>query len=313
MLYIINLLLFVILGNVSCISAVAEGMDSSAFKIQKKIAITQIVKHPSLDLIAQGILKELKENGYDEANITQDNAQGNMTIAVQMAQKIVSQKPDLVIAISTPSAQTMQKALQGTRIPLVFGAVTDPLGAKLIKNLEKPEGLITGTIDLPSAEDQVALMQKMIPRLKTVGLVYNPSEMNSVFQLTQFKKALTLKNLKFTEATAVKTSEVQSAASSLLDKVEAIFIPNDNTVVSALQALLKVTNESKIPVFVSDPESVSAGALAGIANHQEQVGRETGKIAIRILKGEVAGSIAVKIVKASKAYMNEEAKKKLGL
>ena len=313
MLYIINILLFLILGDISCISAIAEGMDSSAFKTKKKIAITQIVKHPSLDLIAQGILKELKENGYDEANITQDNAQGNMTTAVQIAQKIVSQKPDLVIAISTPSAQTMQKALQGTQIPLVFGAVTDPLGTKLVKNLEKPKGFITGTVDLPSAEDQVALMQKMLPRLKTVGLVYNPSETNSVFQLTQFKKALTLKSLKFAEATAVKTSEVQSAVSSLLNKVEAIFIPNDNTVVSALQALLKVTNESKIPVFVSDPESVGAGALAGIANHQEQVGRETGKIAIRILKGEVAGSIAVKIVKASKAYMNEEAKKKLGL
>lgn len=293
-------------------SSLAEE-EGSVDKKQAKIAITQIINHPSLDLIVQGIIAELKENGYDEANISQDNAQGDISTAVQIAKKIASESPDIVVAISTPSAQTMQKVLQGTKIPLVFGAVTDPLGAKLVKSLDKPEGFITGTIDLPSPNDQVALMEQMIPSLKTVGLIYNPSEPNSVFQLNQFKKVLEQKGLKFVEAPASKTSTVQAAATYLSDKVEAIFIPNDNTAASALQSLLKAAMEARIPLFASDPESVREGAFAGLANDQEKVGRETGKIVVRILKGEAPGSIPLQTVKISKVYTNEDARKKLGL
>lgn len=309
----LNFVRILLLILCSCTPFLFATEASVVDKKQAKIAITQIIKHPSLDLIAQGVIAELKENGYDEANISQDNAQGDIPTAVQIAQKIASESPDIVIAISTPSAQTMQKVLQGTKTALVFGAVTDPLGAKLVKNLEKPEGFITGTVDLPSPEDQVKLMQEMVPSLKTVGLIYNPSEPNSVFQLNQLKKVLEQKGLKFVEAPASKTSTVQTAATYLSDKVEAMFIPNDNTVASALQSLLRVAMEARIPLFASDPESVKEGALAGLANDQEKVGRETGKIVVRILNGEAPGSISVETVKISKVYINKETRKKLGL
>jgi putative ABC transport system substrate-binding protein len=302
----------IIVLNLLGVALVSTSSSTSAQEVpQKNIAITQITKHPSLDLIVQGILSELKKNQYDKAYISQDNAQGDIPTAVQIARKIASQSPDVVVAISTPSAQTMQKALQGRNIPLVFGAVTDPVGAKLIKNLDRPEAFITGTIDLPPVEQQILLIQEMVPHLKSVGLIYNPSEPNSVFQIELFKKELAQKKIKFIEAVAPKTSLVQAAAAYLSNKVEAILIPNDNTVASALQSLLKVTMEAGIPLFASDPESVKEGALAAVANDQEGIGRETGKLVVRLLKGEDPRSIPVQVVNIAKVYVNQETKRKL--
>ena len=279
----------------------------------KRIMITQIISHPSLDLIVKGVVQTLEKNGCDPANITLKNAHGNIATAAQIAQKMVSEQPDIVIAISTPSAQTAQKALQGTSIPLVFGGVTNPLGARLVKSLEQPEALITGTVDLPQAEDQINLMLKFIPNLKTVGMVYNPSEPNTVYQLELFKIALAHKKINFVEATAAKTSDVKTAALSILSDVQAIFVANDNTVVSALQPLLKAADDANIPIFTSDPESVEKGALAALANDQEDVGRATGLIAVQILKGTSPASIPVQHLQTSKIYINEKTKQKLGL
>ena len=279
----------------------------------KKVMITQITSHPSLDLIVKGVVQELEKNGCVLANITVKNAQGNITTATQIAQKMASDQPDIIIAISTPSAQTAQKALQGMSIPLVFGGVTDPLGAKLVKNLPQPENLTTGTIDLPEADDQVDLMLKFIPNLKTVGLIYNPSEPNTVYQLDLLKAALAKKHLKFVEATAAKTSDVKTVTLSILSDIQAIFIANDNTVVSALQPLLKAAEEANIPVFASDPESVEKGALAALANDQEEVGRATGSVAVQILKGVNPASIPIQQLKTAKIYTNQKTKQKLSL
>ena len=310
----LNIVFFVTCILLSFMSPSASGHPPTEKKAPVKIAIAQIIKHPSLDLIVEGLVEHLKEEGYGEAQISYYNAQGDLSLAVQGAQSIASERPDLVVAISTSSAQTLKKALKGSNIPLVFGAVTDPLGAKLLKTLEKPEGLITGTIDLPSPEDQVDLILNLVPGLKKIGLIYNPTESNSVFQLEGFKEVLKAKGIEYVEVPASKTSLVHSAATSLLGQdVEAIFFPNDNTVASALHSLLKMTMEAKIPVFASDSESVKEGALAAVANDQKEVGKETGKIVVRLLKGASLHDVPVQKVRLSKSYINEETKKRLGL
>ena len=289
----------------------AQSTDTSLQN--KKIVISQIINHPSLDLIVQGVVDELQKQGCQKENISLKNAQGNIATSAQISQKIASDQPDIVIAISTPSAQTAQKALQDTSIPLVFGGVTDPLGAKLVKNLDKPEGLITGTIDLPYAKAQIQLMKRLLPSLKTVGLIYNPSESNTVYQLDRFKEALAQENLQFIEATAAKTSDVKTAVLSIVKEVEALFIANDNTVVAAIHPLLKAADEAQIPVFTSDPESVEKGALGAVANDQKAVGQATGSIAVQILTGTLPSSIPVKQIEITKTYINQKTKEKLGL
>ena len=288
-----------------CVHATPPSLSS------KKIMITQFTSHPSLDLIVAGVIQELEKNGCASANIVLMNAQGNIATATQIAQKMASDQPDVVIAISTPSAQTVQKALQGTSIPLVFGGVTNPLGSSLIKNLEHPEAGVTGTVDLPNADDQVDLMVRFVPELKSVGFIYSASEANAVYQLTLLKSALQKKNIKFVEATASKTSDVKTAAVSLLNDVQAIFVANDNTVVSALQPLLKTAQDAQIAVFASDPESVKKGALAALANDQENVGRATGRMAVRVLEGVPLESLPVQQLEHAKIYINLKTKQKL--
>lgn len=302
---------FLILCGGFSLASVASGDAGPAPKTGTKIALTQIVQHPSLDLIAEGIREVLKEGGYDDSMIVDFNAQGNVVTAVQIAQKI-AQIPGLVlaIAITTPSAQPLQKALQGTDIPLVFAGVTDPVGAKLVKSLEAPNGMITGTVDLPKAHDQALLMKKLMPDLKTVGFMYNPSESNAVFQVTEIKKVLDENSILYVDAPTIKSGDVQMGGAFLVKKVDAIFIPNDNTLVSALSSLLKVTNRAGIPVFVSDPESVGKGALAAFAHQQKEIGRETGKMAVRILKGEKPSRIPVKVAEGGCIYLNQAVMKK---
>lgn len=283
---------------------------------EPQIAITQIVAHPSLDQIRQGILDELIDQKLiqkDLSDVIYQNAQGNITIAAQIAQRFVALKPKVIVAITTPSAQTMMKAAKDALIPIVFGAVTDPLDAGLVPRLKDHKGWITGTVDLPLPKTQLSFIKKILPNGRKIGLVYNPSEKNSQKQVKAIKEVATTFGIEVEEASAFKTADVAQATSYLTDKVEAILLPNDNTVISALETIIKIAKKSGIPVFASDPESVKSGAVAAVANDQYQVGRKTGMMVANILKGQDIKEIDVQIIAAGKSYINEKALKDLGL
>ncbi|MBL0941333.1 MAG: ABC transporter substrate-binding protein [Alphaproteobacteria bacterium] len=278
----------------------------------KTIAITQIAQHPSLDLIRQGIIDELKDQGYHKdknLQIYYENAHGNITSATQIAQKFIGIHPDVIIAITTPSAQTIFKANQASKIPMVFSAVTDPLGAGLVTRLDKPSGFVTGIIDFPPIKQQLLFIKKIMPDIKRIGVIYNPGEINAVKQIQAFEKHAQAFGLLIIKSPASKTSDVFSATQYLIHEVDAIYVANDNTIVSALEAILKVTFEYKIPLFASDGESVTRGALFALANNQYQVGRDTGKQVIKILQGSLPADLPVLASNKTELYFNERSAK----
>jgi len=281
---------------------------------QRIVAITQIAQHPSLDQIRQGIMDELAEQGLTKAKkikIIYENAQGNITTAVQIAQKFAGLDPEVIVGITTPSAQTIHAALRGKDIPLVFSAVTDPIGANLIKDLDHPNDDITGTIDLPPIKQQLALLKSISPNLKKIGVIYNPGEINSLKQIEKLDTMARKEGIEIIKAPAFKSNEVYGAASKLVGNVDAIYLPNDNTVAAALDSVVRVANEYKIPTLASDDQSVKHGILASLANNQYQVGRETGKLVARILHGESAKKMPVVVSNTPAVAFNELTAKRL--
>jgi putative ABC transport system substrate-binding protein len=281
---------------------------NSPLKAQEKpvtVAITQIVEHPSLDVVREGILEILKKQGYIETKnlkIIYENAQGNVTTAAQIAKKLVGLNPDVIVAISTPSAQSAAAALKGYDIPLVFAAVSDPLSAQLVLNMEKPEGLITGATDNQPIEEQIELMKEIIPSLKTLGVLYNPGEINSVKIVEKLKQKAD--SFQILEATASKTNEVPASAQKLLETVDALYIPTDNMIVSALPAVLNIAFSSKKPVFSTDPDLVKQGVLASIGREYKDVGKLAGEMVVRLLNGEKPKDIPVQAPSKKHLYLN---------
>lgn len=285
---------------------------SFPLQAQTTIGITQIVDHPSLNEIREGILEDLAHEGLIEGkNLTVyfESAQGNPTLAAQIAQKFSSLPLDVIIPISTPSAQAMVQQIKKT--PIVFAAITDPLSAKVISSLDHPGSNVTGVTDAPPLEEQLNFIESCLPDLKTLGVVYNPGEVNSVTFLEGLKDIAKKKNIKILTAAAPKSADVQAAAKSLVGRVDAIFVGNDNTVISGLEALVKTCLDAKKPLFVSDPDSVKRGALAAYAYDQRQIGRQVGEIVLKILKGTNPGDIPVERAKALGYSLNPETAAKI--
>jgi putative tryptophan/tyrosine transport system substrate-binding protein len=248
------------------------------------VAITQIVPHPSLDQIRQGIIDELKDQKIN-CKIEFETAQGNIAIATQIAQKFASLKPAVIVPITTPSAQTVYAAAKSQNIPVIFAAVSDPVSAKLVPSMDKAGDGISGISDLSPIADQVALIKEIFPTFKRVGVVSNAGESNSIALLNLFESAAKKEGMTLVKASASNSTDVAGAVLSLVGKIDALYIPNDNMVVSALESVLKIAKEHKIPVFSADPESVLRGCLASVAHSQYGLGRQTGKMVAKVLQG----------------------------
>jgi len=276
-----------------------------------KIGITQIVSHPALDAAVEGFKAALAEKGY--SNITYDlqNAEGDMATTAAIAQKFAADGLDLILGVATPTTQAMVKADKVT--PIVFTAVTDPVGAGLVTNPEAPEANVTGVSDLQPVEPILALAKQFNPDAKTVGMVYNAGESNSVYLVEAAKKAATAMGLEIVEATASNSSEVQAAAKSLIGRVDAIATIGDNTAVTALEAIVKVCNENKIPLLVGDPDSVKRGAAAGYGFDYKDLGMQAGYQAALILSGTPIMDISVEYAKNLQLSINEKAAKAQGV
>ena len=281
-----------------------------------KIGISQIVEHPSLDASRQGFIAALKENGFEDGKnieIDYQNAQGDANTINTISQKFVGDKKDLVLAIATPNAQSLVKATAGTNIPVLFTAITDPLSAKLVDNLEKPGKNVTGYSDThPDAiKNAVSSIKEMFPNAKKVGIIYNSGEANSVVNVNNAKKAMASAGLEAVEANASNGSEVKQAAESLVGRADVIYVPKDNTVVAALKAVIKVAEDNHIPLFVGEMDSVKNGGFAGFGTDYYELGHSTGEMAVKILKGEAKpGDLAVQFPKELHLAVNKEAAKK---
>ena len=216
------------------------------------VSVNQFVEHPALDAVLKGFQDYLKENGV-QVDYKVHNAQANMGTATQIAQQMVGEKADLLVAIATPSAQTcvqaLAKAPADLKRPFLFTAVTDPVAAGLVKDLQHPGGDITGVSDLLPLEEHMKMVLTFKPGIKRLGLLYNAGEANSKSLVAGIKELSGKMGFEMVEATAAKTADVFSAAKSLVGRVDAIFIPTDNTIISALESVIKVGVENKLPIF----------------------------------------------------------------
>jgi len=282
-----------------------------------KIGISQIVEHPSLDATRQGFLAALKDAGLvEKENLEVDVqiAQGDMNTNTTIAQKFAGDKKDLVLGIATPSAQALAQTVK--EAPVLFTAVTDPLGAKLVASLEKPGGNITGVMD--THPDEITKLMDFIatqyPNVKTVGAVANEGEQNSQIAVKRAEEALAKHGIKLVRAAAANSSEVKQAAESLVGKVDAIYVNKDNTVVAAFESVVQVADKNKIPLFAGDIDSVKRGAFATFGYEYYDIGYTTGKMAAEILKnGKKPADIPVAFPEKLDLYLSLKAAKNQGL
>jgi putative ABC transport system substrate-binding protein len=297
------------------LAAAAGGLPAFAqAPASKSVAVTAIVEHPALDAIRDGVREALRQAGYETGkNLKWDyqSAQGNTGTAAQIARKFVGDKPDAIVAIATPSAQAVVAATK--TIPVVYSGVTDPVAAQLVKDW-KPSGTnVTGVSDLLVLDKQIALIRQLVPGAKRIGMVYNPGEANSAVVVKQMRELLSAAGLTLVEAAAPRSVDVGAAARTLIGKVDAIYTNTDNNVVSAYEALVKVGNDAKIPLVAADTDSVKRGAVAALGIDYRDLGLQTGRQVVRILKGEAPGAIASETSDKLELVLNAGAAKKQGV
>jgi len=300
--------LLLLVGGLMAASGPAFAADMAT------VAVTAIVEHPALDATRDGVRDELEASGYQSGQnleFTYESAQGSAATAAQIARKYVGDSPDVIVPISTPSAQALVAAT--TDIPIVFTAVTDPVGAKLVKDLDNPGGNVTGMSDLSPLDKHLALIRQVVPEAKVIGVPYNPGEANAVTLVELIVAMAADHGFDIAEAPATKSAEVLAAAQSLVGKADVIYVPTDNTIVSALESVIKVGEENQLPVFAGDTDSVKRGAIAAIGFNYYDVGRQTGKIVVRVLTGENPGEIAVQGVEITELYVNPGAAGRMGV
>jgi putative ABC transport system substrate-binding protein len=283
----------------------------------KTIAITQIVDHPSANAVREGVLVALKDKGYEEGKtitLIYENAQGNPVTASQIAQKFMALKPDLIIPITTPSTQAVVKANEGYALPIVFAAVTDPVASGVVDSLTHPGGSVTGVTDAAPIKRQIDVFKQALPHIKTLGILYNPGDNSSATPVKEARELAKEEGIALIEATAFKSSDVSAAMQQLVGKgVDAVFVPLDNTILSAMNAVLKIAFQYKIPIVSSDSDSVAQGALISSGYTHFDTGYRAGEIAVQVLEGDNPGDISVESAQSLNIYINKKSAQRLNI
>ena len=288
-----------VLLTAAMVTAMAAGCgklsdsESSDKKESYTIGIEQFAEHGSLDNCREGFLAGLEEEGIKEGDnltVKYKNAAADMGTAKQISDSLVSDKVDLVCAIATPSAQSAYNAAMKADIPVIYTAVTDPVAAELAGKDGKPVGEVTGTSDKLPVEEQLKMIREMLPDAKKIGIMYTTSEANSVSAIEEYKSLVEKYDFELVEKGITTTADVSLAADDLLSKVDCITNLTDNTVVASLPTILDKANEKKIPVFGSEIEQVKIGCLAAEGIDYIALGKQTGKMAAKVLKGEEKAS-----------------------
>ena len=291
------------------------GDKKPAAKKMYNVGIAQLVEHAALDAANKGFVDGLASKGYKEGqNVKFDkqNAQADQSNLQNIAQRFVSNKVDLICAIATPTAQTMANATKD--IPIVGTAITDYEAAKLVKDNKKPGTNVTGTTDMNPVKEQVELALKIMPKAKTLGLIYCSSEVNSQIQAQMAKTAAKAKGLNVLETTVSNVNDIQQAAQNLVGKADVIYVPTDNVLASAMPTLTAITNEAKIPVICGEGGMVKGGGLATLAVDYYKLGFTTGEMAADILAGKAKpADMAIKAQDKFETIINKAEVEKLGL
>ncbi|WP_024405758.1 ABC transporter substrate-binding protein [Streptococcus suis] len=278
-----------------------------------KVGVLQYMEHESLTAAREGFVAELEANGYKEGEklvLDYQNAQGDQANLQTISEQLIDGN-DIVLAIATPSAQSL--ATVSTETPIVFTAVTDPLSADLVESIEKPGGLLTGTSDQAPIDKQVELLGQAVPDAKTVGILYTTSERNSEVQVEQAKELLEKAGYKVVVKGITSSNEVQDATTSLMKDVDALFIPTDNTVASTMTMIGELSVEHKVPVIGGSTDMVDEGGLLTYGTNYEALGRQTAKMAIKIIEGAKVSETAVEYPETVSLHVNEEMAQKLGI
>lgn len=293
------------------------GSDSSSDSGDKetfKVGLVQLVEHTSLDQIRESIIKQLEDDGYvDGKNIEIDyqNAQNEQSNLKTICQGFVADKVDVIVAITTPAAQV---AMGETKdIPIIFSAVTDPVAAGIVKDMDNPGGNITGTSDAVKVDQIMELASEITPGYKTVGALYNSSETNSVATVKQLKEYAKENDIKVVESAITNSNEIQTAAQSLAKKCDIVFSPTDNTVASSIATANDVFIKNKIPFYVAADSMVKDGALATSGVDYEYLGQETAKMVVEVFNGSDTVSMPVETMDKTSVFINSETAEAMGL
>lgn len=297
-------------------TAFMVGCGNTASDNQKKVGIIQLVEHPSLDAANKGFIDGLASKGFkDGENIKIDyqNAQADQSNLNSIAQRFVSDKKDLMLAIATPAAQTLANATHD--IPILGTAITDYETAKLVQSNDRPGGNVSGTSDMTPVEREVDLIMALIPNVKRIGALYTSSEINSQLQVEKMKAYAATKGITVVEATVSNVNDIQQAATNLVNQdVQAIYTPTDNVLASAMANLAQITDSANIPVFAADEGMTMTGGVATYSVDYYQLGYQTGLMAAKILSGEAKISeLPVEMQKDIKLTVNEERANRMGI
>lgn len=285
-------------------------------KMEYNIGLTQFATHPAADAGRLGFIAALADAGYVEGeNVAYDyqNPEGDATMEQTIAQKFVSEKVDLIFSFGTRISQQCVHAAEGTDIPVLFCAVTDPVAAQLVSSWDHPGENVTGTSDMIEMDSTVDLILDIVPGVTKIGTIYNASEVNSVVLNDQLKEVCTPLGITVVERTVSTSADVHTAAQSLVGQVDVIWIGTDNTVVSGLEALIQVCEDNVIPFFPSDDPSIEKGGIACLGFDYYDVGYQTGEMAVKILQGTPASEIPVELGKVFSYTVNTTAAETYGV
>ena len=293
------------------------GCGSTGSKDNYTIGIMQYAVHGSLDNCREGFLQGLAEEGIVEGeNLTIEyvNAQADNGTSAMTASNFVSKKVDMICAIATPCAMAAYNATMNTDIPVIYTAVSDPVEAGLANEDGTPVGNITGTSDALAVDAQLKMIREVLPEAKTIGFIYTTSEANSISTIAEYKALAGNYGFEIVDSGVTAMSEVALAAADVASKVDCITNLTDNTVVSALQTVLDEANKAGIPVFGSEVEQVKAGCVASMGLEYIELGKQTGKMAAKVLKGEAkASELNFEVISEPSLYVNFAAAEKIGL
>ncbi|GAT17894.1 tryptophan ABC transporter substrate-binding protein [Secundilactobacillus silagei] len=294
---------------------VGEGGTGKPATVAKPtVGILQLMSHPALDAIHHGIIHGLEEKGYHPGkNIKIDfqNAQNDQSNLMTMSNRFVNEDADATIGIATPSAQALANAT--SKIPIVLGAVTDPKGAGLVKNNNAPGHNITGVSDQAPLKEQLGLIKQVMPKMKTLGIFYTSSDDSAAAQYKQFKVLCAQEHVKLKAYSISNTNDVDQVSQQMVQNVDAVYVPTDNTVASAMQTLVKNSNAAKVPVFPAVDTMVKSGGLATYSINQYKLGVLTGRMTADILKGKKPATTPIKFIRHGDLILNMKEAQKLGI
>ncbi|WP_196000327.1 ABC transporter substrate-binding protein [Clostridium sp. 1001271B_151109_B4] len=313
----------VMTGLISCSNTnIQEGNGSTSESSENAkndgkmytIGINQLVQHDALDASREGFVEGLKESGFEEGKnlkIDYQNAQGDMAIAKTISDQFVTSKVDMIFAIATSSLQASYNSTKD--IPIVFTAVTDPIDAGVANSWESSETNVTGTSDMVSMEEQLDLLTELVPDIKTLGVLYNSSEANSLAQVQELKKEAKKRNIDIKEISVTTVNEINQNLSAALGSIDALYAPTDNTVASAYDLVGNLCINKNIPILCGEEAGVSKGGLCSIGIDYFKLGKEAGYKAAEILNGKAPSDIEISTLSDMSITINTDVVEKLNI